>query len=133
MVPLMSMLRHRQHYLETEKNRPVIFLVSVRSQDVLLYYDELRKISAQDPNFKLVITFTDMAPPGWDGFRRRVDDVMLQILYAEYTVSRVSCCRFLVKPFVDNVSQSAVDFIRKLFSLFFRPFDTCQLLSSSKS
>lgn len=81
MVPLMSMLRHRGRHPETERNRPVIFLVSVRSQDHLLYYDELRSIAAQDPNFKLALTFTDIAPPNWDGYRRRIDSGMLKEVF----------------------------------------------------
>jgi ferredoxin-NADP reductase len=94
MVPLMAMLRHREHHLEDiitdnsgiahpEKSRPVIFLASVRSQDGLLYYDELRKISAADPNFTLVLTFTDMAPPDWDGYRRRIDADMLKTVFGK--------------------------------------------------
>jgi ferredoxin-NADP reductase len=95
MVPLMAMLRHRERHLEEvggnnpdgspriEKNRPVIFLASIRSQDGLLYYDELRKISAADPGFTLVLTFTEMAPPDWDGYRRRIDEEMLTTVFGK--------------------------------------------------
>jgi ferredoxin-NADP reductase len=84
-IPLMTMLRHREKHLRDEKNRPVIFLVSVRSRDYLLYYDELRKISAQDPNFTLVLTFTREAPLNWGGYRRRIDTAMLKTVFGTTT------------------------------------------------
>jgi ferredoxin-NADP reductase len=81
MVPLMSMLRHREKHLDVDKSREVIFLASIRTQDRLLYLDELRAISAKDPNFKLVLTFTEIAPPNWDGYRRRIDADMLKKVF----------------------------------------------------
>jgi ferredoxin-NADP reductase len=83
MVPLMAILRHREKHLDTEKNRPVIFLASVRTQDGLLYFDELRTIASQDPNFTLALTFTEMAPPDWDGYRRRIDEAMLKEVFGK--------------------------------------------------
>ncbi|HVN26786.1 MAG TPA: FAD-binding oxidoreductase [Candidatus Paceibacterota bacterium] len=111
MVPLMAMLRHRQEHLadEIKKGRHAVFLASVKDQDHLLYYDELRAISAADPNFTLVITFTQSAPPNWDGFRRRIDHAMLQNVFGGIAgdMPMVYVCG--PTPFAENAASNLVE------------------------
>jgi ferredoxin-NADP reductase len=107
MVPLMAMLRHRERHLDQEKGRPVIFLASVKSFDDMLYYDELRKISAQDPDFRLVITFTRMAPPNWDGYRRRVDENILKELLTGVDGAMIYVCG--PTAFVESVASGLLN------------------------
>lgn len=106
MVPLMSMLRHRERYLEMEKEREVIFLASIRSLDYLLYYEELQRISQQDSAFKLILTFTRMAPPNWDGYRRRVDESMLTQVFPKHDNANWYVCG--PTPFVEAVANAIV-------------------------
>ena len=108
MVPLVAMLRHRERHLATEKNRPVVFLASVRSQDGLLYEEELSRISREDLNFTLVLTFTDIVPPNWDGYRRRVDEKMLTDVFGK---TKDNMPMFYVcgpTPFVEVVADTLV-------------------------
>lgn len=79
MVPLMSMLRH---YDRTDgSNRPIIFLISTRNLDRVLYKEELKALKAKYPQLSVVITLTDEAPENWQGYRRRVDREMLREVF----------------------------------------------------
>jgi ferredoxin-NADP reductase len=73
LVPLMAMLRHRAARASDVEAR---LLVSARSPDELLYGAEL---AALEPSRGLRVqrTYTREAPPGWTGWRRRVDAAML--------------------------------------------------------
>jgi ferredoxin-NADP reductase len=73
-VPLMAMLRHRQR---AGMRNPAVLLFSVRTPDEVIYQQELEALGAADPNFKLLITYTRQAPPGWAGYQRRLDAAML--------------------------------------------------------
>ena len=77
MVPLMAMLRHHINHLEKDTGRKIIFIVSARSLDLVLYKDELKKIQEKDSNVNVVITLTDNPPSDWTGYKRRVDKEML--------------------------------------------------------
>lgn len=61
-VPLMAMLRHRRL---TAPELPMRLVYSVRSEDDLIYADELGEETA--------LTFTRDAPAGWDGHVGRID------------------------------------------------------------
>ena len=73
LVPLMSMLRHRaaQH-----SRVDATVLVSSRSVDEIIYREELGRL-ADEGGVDLHQTLTRQAPPGWNGFSRRVDRQML--------------------------------------------------------
>src|SRR5258708_3168550 len=59
MVPLMSMLRH---YDRVEKSsRPIVFLISARTLDRVLYTEELELLKPKHSNLSVVITLTDAA------------------------------------------------------------------------
>ncbi|MFL5829041.1 MAG: ferredoxin reductase [Solirubrobacteraceae bacterium] len=76
LVPLMAMLRHRAATSSTVEAR---LLVSARSLPDVLYRDELEALAAAG-GLALHYTFTRSPPPGWDGFRRRVDAEMLSLI-----------------------------------------------------
>jgi ferredoxin-NADP reductase len=73
LVPLMSMLRHRAAQRSGVEAR---VLVSSRGVDDILYREELDGLAANG-GLELRYTLTRDAPPGWDGFSRRVDREML--------------------------------------------------------
>jgi ferredoxin-NADP reductase len=74
LVPLMAMLRHRAARRSTVEAR---LLVSARSLDDVLYYDELGKM-ASEAGVNVRYTFTRAPPPHWRGFARRIDADMLR-------------------------------------------------------
>jgi ferredoxin-NADP reductase len=79
-VPLMAMLRHRAAMLETAEARravPARLLYSSRGWDVVIYRDELAGLAENDATLEVALTFTREPPPGWTGFRRRIDRTML--------------------------------------------------------
>jgi ferredoxin-NADP reductase len=69
LAPLMSMLRHRQN---SDSDAEVRLLLSARSPSDVLYAGELQSLGIEP-----AITYTREAPPGWDGYARRVDRAML--------------------------------------------------------
>jgi ferredoxin-NADP reductase len=73
-VPLMSMLRHRQR---AGLRNPVVLLFSVRSPDEVIYQQELEDLAQTDPIFTLQLTYTRHAPANWTGYQRRLDAAML--------------------------------------------------------
>jgi len=77
-VPLMAMLRH---YAAAERrqraNVLVRLLYSARTWDDVIYRDELRQLG-DCPEVRIVYTLTRDAPPGWNGYRRRIDRAMLE-------------------------------------------------------
>lgn len=78
MVPLMSMLRHHINHLDRDNQRKIIFLVSARTLERVLYRDELAGIAGKDPNVRVVMTITDKPPENWPGYTRRIDKQMLE-------------------------------------------------------
>jgi ferredoxin-NADP reductase len=73
-VPLRSMLRH---HAAIESTVPVRMLYSARSVDDVIYRDELAHF-ATDDGIDIDITLTREQPDGWSGYRRRIDDELLQ-------------------------------------------------------
>ncbi len=70
-VPLRSMLRHRQ---QTGSDVPVRLLYSSRTLDDVIYREELD--GAAD-DVAVTFTLTRGQPPGWTGYSRRVDPELL--------------------------------------------------------
>jgi ferredoxin-NADP reductase len=80
-VPLMAILRHRAKIGATS---PTTLLYSIRTENDVIYQHELRQLAHEDINFKLVLTFTRQPPPGWRGYRRRIDRLMLTEILNDY-------------------------------------------------
>jgi ferredoxin-NADP reductase len=72
--PLMAMLRHRS---ARGSSVPVRLLYSSRSLEDVIYRDELDRLAAAGDGLTVAHTLTRTQPPGWTGYRRRIDDAML--------------------------------------------------------
>lgn len=77
MVPLMSMLRHYVAHAG-EEARDVLFFISARTMAHVLYREELEGYQDIHKNISIRMTLTDDPSPDWAGYRRRVDQQMLQ-------------------------------------------------------
>src|SRR5438445_4058674 len=74
-VPLMAMIRHRRAVHSTVPTR---LLYSARSQEDVIYRDELHDVTRRDGALEVIYTFTRRQPPGWTGYGRRIDDDLLR-------------------------------------------------------
>ncbi|MFD1870929.1 ferredoxin reductase [Hymenobacter bucti] len=80
-VPLMAMLRHRQHLgLLT----PAVLLFSIRTPEEVIYQAELEAMAQADDSFALLLDYTRQAPPGWAGYQRRIDAALLAEVVARF-------------------------------------------------
>jgi ferredoxin-NADP reductase len=73
-VPLMAMVRHR---MGSGDATPIRLLLSSRSWEHAIYRDELERLRHAADGLDIVHTLTRAQPPGWTGYRRRVDAEML--------------------------------------------------------
>ena len=104
-VPLMSMLRHRDR-----RNRPApaLLLYSSRSLEDVIYREELDQMASRDPDLRVVNTLTRNQPAGWKGLRRRVDKAMLaEVCFPPDRNPAIFICGST--PFVESVSQNLVE------------------------
>jgi ferredoxin-NADP reductase len=82
-APLMAMLRHRAAARggdaggDPGRGVPARLLYSARRLDEVIYRQELDRMLEGDPSFEVALTLTREQPPGWTGFRRRIDRMML--------------------------------------------------------
>jgi ferredoxin-NADP reductase len=75
-VPLRSMLRHRA---ATSSSVPARLLYSSRALGEVIYREELAHLAADDAT-DVHFTLTRESPPGWTGYRRRIDRELLDEL-----------------------------------------------------
>jgi ferredoxin-NADP reductase len=75
MVPLMCMLRHHARHGDL---RDIVFLISARSLEKVLYCDELQALQASDPRLRLAMSLTQTQPAGWQGYTRLIDKSMIE-------------------------------------------------------
>jgi ferredoxin-NADP reductase len=73
-VPLMAMARHRAR---AGSRTPTRLLFSSRGPDEIIYRDELGRLAATRDGFEVAHTLTRAQPPGWTGYARRIDELML--------------------------------------------------------
>jgi ferredoxin-NADP reductase len=104
LVPLMAMLRHRRAAGSTVDAR---LLLSARTLDDVYYSDELTGLA--DGSARVHITLTrGTAPPGWDGWTRRIDRDMLVAVGPEPEQRpRVYVCG--PTPFVEEAARLLVE------------------------
>lgn len=101
-VPLMSMLRHRQAQHATSD---ALLLYSSRTIDDVFYRDEL--LSTNSNGLQVINTLTRAHPPGWPGFTRRIDRAMLhEVLADKADPSKVFICG--PTAFVESVASGLV-------------------------
>ena len=74
-APLMAMIRHRA---AAGARVPTTLLASFRSYEEIIYRKELDRLATADPSLRVVHTLTRAQPPGWTGYRRRIDVAMLE-------------------------------------------------------
>jgi ferredoxin-NADP reductase len=102
-VPMRSMLRHRS---AVGSRTDATLLLSAQRLDDVLYRDELDR--AAGGGVAIHVTLTRGAPPGWDGWSRRVDREML----AEVAPEPASRPRVYVcgpTAFVESVADLLVE------------------------
>jgi ferredoxin-NADP reductase len=81
-VPLMAMLRYRATVfvaasMHARHRVPVRLLYSARRWEDVFYRHELFRLAEDDETLEVALTLTHEVPPGWTGFRRRIDRMML--------------------------------------------------------
>ena len=102
LAPLMAMVRHR----EARGSAALVhLLVSARSPDDVPFRAELAA-RVPEPQLRIEYTYTRGAPPGWDGWARRVDAAMLAEM-APGAGARYFVCG--PTPFVEHVTGLLVD------------------------
>jgi ferredoxin-NADP reductase len=74
-VPLMAMIRHRKAVGSTIATR---LIYSSRSYEDVIYRDELDQLARSEAGLEVIHTLTRSQPPGWTGYRRRIDNSLLQ-------------------------------------------------------
>lgn len=74
-VPLMAMIRHRT---AAGSDVPTRLLFSSRSFEEIIYRDELDRLAGADAGLEVTHTLTRSQPPGWTGYRRRIDRDLLR-------------------------------------------------------
>jgi ferredoxin-NADP reductase len=73
-VPLMAMIRHRA---AVGSDVPTRLLLSSRSNEEIIYREELEDLVAGDEALEVIHTLTRSRPKGWEGHDRRIDARML--------------------------------------------------------
>ena len=74
-VTLMAMIRHRRAVRST---LPTRLLYSSRSQEEVIYCDELDDVTRRDGGLEVIHTLTRTRPPGWTGYHRRSKEELLR-------------------------------------------------------
>lgn len=93
-VPLIAMLRHR----EAVRARgaavpPARLLYSCRTPGDIVYREEIDRLAAGDAALGVSYTLTRAQPPGWAGYRRRIDEAMLaEVAWAPAQAPRAYLC-----------------------------------------
>jgi ferredoxin-NADP reductase len=112
-VPLMAMLRHRVAALQAadvraRHNVPARLLYSSRRWDEVIYGDELARLARDDETLEVALTFTREPPPEWNGFRRRIDRMMLaEVAWPPDERPHVFVCG--PTPLVESAAASLVE------------------------
>jgi ferredoxin-NADP reductase len=105
LVPLMAMVRAR---IAGGSDVPVRLLVSSRSADDVIYGAELEAIAQLQVGLEVIQTLTRSQPPGWSGYRRRVDREMLAEIAPPVT-DKPRCYVCGPTGFVETVASALVD------------------------
>ena len=104
-VPLMAMIRHRAaDHLQT----PTRLLYSSRSQDDVIYREELDRLASAGDGLTVAHTLTRMQPAGWRGYARRIDRAMIaEVAWPKEQMPIVYVCG--PTPMVESVATLLVD------------------------
>jgi ferredoxin-NADP reductase len=102
-VPLMAMARQRAAHRD---GVPTRLLYSARSDEDLIYRDELDLLAARGDGFEVVYTLTRRQPTGWTGYARRIDRELLAEVAPDGLALTFVCGP---TPFVEAVAEALVD------------------------
>jgi ferredoxin-NADP reductase len=103
-VPLMSMLRHRD---ASGAEVGAKLLYSSRSWEDVIYRDELKRLASAADGPEVVHTLTRSQPPGWTGYARRVDgQVLEETAWPASSMPSAFVCG--PTPFVESVAAALV-------------------------
>ena len=103
-VPLMSMLRHRIAACDATRT---LLLYSSRTDEDVIYRDELQQMAIEDSVFLFRPTLTRSVPKDWTGLSGRVDKSMIDMALSELGDPRhVFVCGS--NGFVENASTALV-------------------------
>jgi ferredoxin-NADP reductase len=104
LVPLMAMLRQRRATGTTVDSR---LLLSARTLEDVLYRDELGELRGASVDVQITLT-RGAAPPGWDGFTRRIDrDMLMELGPPPSERPRAYVCG--PTPFVEEAARLLVE------------------------
>jgi ferredoxin-NADP reductase len=103
-VPLMAILRARSRW---QNAVPARLLYSVRSQERIIYREELQRLHEQNTGMEVIYTLTRERPEGWGGYGRRIDQEILREVAWSLEASPLI---FICGPsaFVETVSLALV-------------------------
>ena len=104
-VPLMAMLRHRA---TVGANAPATLLYSSRTASDVIYGAELDALATRGDGLRVVQTLTRQQPPGWSGYRRRIDRAMLAEVLAGAGENAAQAFVCGPTPLVEVVAQGLV-------------------------
>ena len=105
-APIISMLRHRF----TVKNiAPALLLFSVRTEDDILYREELERMSDNDPSLHVVTTITRGTSKDWIGNTRRIDQGMIDSALVNTGVKPESAYVCGGSGFVESIADILLD------------------------
>ncbi len=103
-VPLMSMLRHRD---ASEAALGARLVYSSRSWEDVIYREELERLASATHGPEIIHTLTRSQPPGWTGYGRRVDAEMLtETAWSASSMPSAYVCG--PTPFVEAVAAALV-------------------------
>jgi ferredoxin-NADP reductase len=107
------MLRHRAKAIASAgaSTRPIVparLLYSSRRWDRVIYYDELVRLSGDDPTLEVFHTVTREVSPQWRGYRRRIDRTMLaEVVWPAPQRPHIFVCG--PTPLVESVAGALVE------------------------
>ena len=103
-VPLMAIVRHRA---QDGAAVPCTLLYSSRTQEDIIYRDELARLGSRGDGLRVVHTLTRTQPAGWSGYSRRIDAEMLsEALAGAGSHAQAFVCG--PTPLVESVAESLV-------------------------
>ena len=105
-APIISMLRHR---FTVKNNAPALLLFSVRTEDDILYREELERMSDNDPSLHVVTTVTRRTSKDWIGNTRRIDQGMIDSALVDTGVKPESAYVCGGSGFVESIANILLD------------------------
>ena len=105
-APIISMLRHR---FTVKNNAPALLLFSVRTEDDILYREELERMSDNDPSLHVVTTITRGTSKDWIGNTRRIDQGMIDSALVNTGVKAESAYVCGGSGFVESIADILLD------------------------